>query len=99
MYDRFSYMTSVSINQTNRFIFYSLNTDDINYAIKTLIVCMYVLYVRVLTVRFATSLISESQAMTNLLSEVSAEKKSFDTLVEDSRLQWRETLSRILICK
>ena len=35
-------MTSVSINQTNRFIFYSLNTDDINYAIKTLIVCMYV---------------------------------------------------------
>lgn len=53
---------------------------------------------RVLTVRFATSLISESQAMTNLLAEVSAEKKSFDTLVEDSRLEWRKTLSRVLIC-
>ena len=35
-------MTSVSINPTNRYIFYSLNTDYINYAIKTLSVCMYV---------------------------------------------------------
>ena len=53
---------------------------------------------RFFTVRFATSLISESQAMTNLLAEVSAEKKSFDTLVEDSRMEWRKTLSRVLIC-
>ena len=32
----------VSINQTNRYIFYSLNTDGMNYAIKTLSLCMYV---------------------------------------------------------
>ena len=35
-------MTSVPINQTNRYMFYSLNTDDINYANKTLRLCMYV---------------------------------------------------------
>ena len=36
------YMTSVPINLTNRYIFYLLNTDDINYANKTLILSMYV---------------------------------------------------------
>ena len=34
------YMTSVSINQANRYILFSLNTDDINYANKTLSLCM-----------------------------------------------------------
>ncbi len=29
-------------NQTNRYVLYLLNTDDINYTIKTLSVCMYV---------------------------------------------------------
>ena len=34
------YMTSVLVNQTNRYILFSLNTDDINYANKTLSLCM-----------------------------------------------------------
>ena len=36
------YMTSVPINQTNRYMLFSLNTDKINYANKTLSLCMYV---------------------------------------------------------
>ena len=36
------YMTSVLINQTNRYMLFSLNTDDINYANKTLSLCMCV---------------------------------------------------------
>ena len=35
------YMTSVLVNQTNRYILFSLNTDDINYANKTLSLCIY----------------------------------------------------------
>jgi hypothetical protein len=36
-------MTSVpTINQTNKYILYLLNTDDFNYTIKTLSLCMYV---------------------------------------------------------
>ena len=39
-------MTSVPINQTNnRYTFSLLNIDDINYANKTLSLCMYVQYV------------------------------------------------------
>ena len=40
----FFYMTSVpTINQINMYILYLLNTDDFNYTIKTLSLCMYVL--------------------------------------------------------
>ena len=43
LYPIYFYMTSVPItNQTNRYTFYLLNTDDINYTIKTLSLCMYV---------------------------------------------------------
>ena len=35
---------SVPINQTNRYILYSLNTDYINNSIKTSSLCMYVQY-------------------------------------------------------
>ena len=38
--DPFFYMTSIPINHTNRYMLFSLNTDDINYANKTLSVCM-----------------------------------------------------------
>ena len=34
----------VPINQTNTYMLISLNTDDINYANKTLSICMYVCY-------------------------------------------------------
>ena len=34
-----------TINQTNRYILYLLNTDDMNYTIKTLSSCMYCMYV------------------------------------------------------
>jgi hypothetical protein len=40
------YMTSVPTkNQTNKYILYLLNTDDFNYTIKTLSLCMCVSYV------------------------------------------------------
>ena len=35
------YVCMCTINQTNRYILYLLNTDDINYTIKTLSLCMY----------------------------------------------------------
>jgi putative alpha-1,2-mannosidase len=35
--------------------------------------------------------------MTNLLSEVGVKSTSFDKLVEDAKMQWRETLSRVKI--
>ena len=35
-------MTSVPIDQANRYIFYLLNTDDIKYVNETLRLCMYV---------------------------------------------------------
>ena len=39
-------MTSVPIiNQTNRYVFYLLNTDDINYTIKTFTLCIVCMYV------------------------------------------------------
>ena len=60
--------------------------------------CSFRLSQRVLTVRFATSLISPSQAMTNLLAEVGLDAiTDFDALVEQSRLQWREVLSRVAV--
>ena len=41
-----------TINQTNRFILYLLNTDDMNYTINTLSLCMYVLCMYVCCVRY-----------------------------------------------
>ena len=41
LYQIYFYMTSVPINQTNMYILFSLNTDDINFANKTLSLCMY----------------------------------------------------------
>jgi len=52
---------------------------------------------RILTVRFATSFISAAQAMVNLQSEVALETITFDSLVEESRLQWREVLGRVKV--
>lgn len=50
----------------------------------------------VLTVRFATSFISAEQALLNLLRETPREK-SFDSLLDEARLEWRSLLSRIKV--
>jgi predicted alpha-1,2-mannosidase len=49
-----------------------------------------------ITVRFATSFISQDQALTNLLAEVSSER-SFGSLVEGAKNAWSKVLSRVKI--
>ena len=53
-----------------------------------------------LTIRFATSFISTTQAMQNLLYEVGVDNcQSFESLLKEAKLDWHNTLSRVKIAQ